>query len=231
MFSGLLQLNYMLFQEINAPAGAHPFYDAVMVFCANSLIFFFPLLLIMVWGVPLKWRKRSLLPGEAELLQERRALVLWVALACLLAYGLNLLIEQFVFEPRPFISHKVHLLVSHAADGSFPSDHAAWAFAVVGMLVLVLLPPLISAWRKRTAGWRTSGFASMLVLFLLTLVAVVVACSIGLARIYVGVHYPGDILGGAIDGLIAACIVTVLRRWLRQPTNAVIRFAQTLRLA
>ena len=231
MFSGVLQLNYMLFQEINAPAGAHPFFDAVMIFCANSLIFFFPLLLIVVWGVPLKWRKRALLPGEAELLQERRALVLWVALACLLAYGLNLLIEQFVFEPRPFIGHKVHLLVSHAADGSFPSDHAAWSFAVVGMLVLVLLPPFVVAWRKRAEGWRTSGFASIFVPFLLMIVALVVACSIGLARIYVGVHYPGDILGGAIDGLLAACIVTALRRWLRQPTNAVIRFAQTLRLA
>lgn len=172
-----------------------------------------------------------MLPGEAELLQKRRALVLWVALACLLAYGLNLLIEQFVFEPRPFISHKVHLLVSHAADGSFPSDHTAWSFAVVGMFVLVLLPPFIVAWRKRAEGWRTSGFASILVPSLLMLVALVVACSIGLARIYVGVHYPGDILGGAIDGLLAACIVTALRRWLRQPTNAVIRFAQTLRLA
>ena len=231
MFSGLLQVNYMLFQEVNAPAGSHPFLDAMMIFCANSLIFFFPLVLVLVWGRPLNWRKRALLPGEGNLLQERRALVLWVALACVLAYGLNLLIEQFVFEPRPFISHKVHLLVSHPADASFPSDHAAWSFAVVGMLVLLLVPPFVAAWHKRTEGWRTSGFASILVPFSLMLVALVVACSIGVARIYVGLHYPGDILGGAIDGLIAACIVTALRRWLRQPTNAVIRFAQTLRLA
>src|SRR5436190_13266810 len=97
MFSGLLQLNYTLFQEINAPAGSHPWFDALMIFCANALIFFLPLLLIMVWGRPLNWRKRALLPMEAELLQERRALVLWVALACLLAFGLNLLIEQFIF--------------------------------------------------------------------------------------------------------------------------------------
>lgn len=231
MFSGLLQENYMLLQEINAPAGSHPLLDAIMVFCANSLIFFFPLVLLMVWGRPLSWRKRALRPDEANLLQERRALVLWVALACVLAYALNLLIEQFVFEPRPFISHKVHLLVSHAADASFPSDHAAWSFAVVGMLVLLLVPPFVAAWRKRTEGWRTSGFASIFVPFLLLLLALVIACSIGLARIYVGVHYPSDILGGAIDGLIAACIVTGVGRWLSRPTNAVIRFAQTLRLA
>jgi undecaprenyl-diphosphatase len=241
VFSGLLQLNYALFQEINAPAGSHPWFDALMIFCANSLIFFFPLLLLMVWGRPVNWRKRAIFPGDAELLQERRALVLWVALACLLAFGLNLLIEQFVFEPRPFISHKVHLLVSRAADASFPSDHAAWSFAVVGMLLLILLPPFITAWRKRADKSALAAkefkrapqapLRALRVPFLLTLAALVVACSIGLARIYVGVHYPGDILGGAIDGLVAACIVTALRRWLRQPTNAVIRFAQTLRLA
>lgn len=107
MFSPLLQLNYALFQAINAPAGSHPLLDALMVFCANSLIFFWPLLLLMVWGIPLAWRKRLLTPGEAEVIQERRALVLWVALACLFAYGLNLVIEQFVFEPRPFVGHKI----------------------------------------------------------------------------------------------------------------------------
>ena len=66
---------------------------------------------------------------------------------------------------------------------------------------------------------------------LLLVVAFVIGCSIGLARIYVGVHYPDDILGGAIDGLLAALLVTVLRRWLWRPTNTVLRFAHTLRVA
>ena len=58
-----------------------------------------------------------------------------------------------------------------------------------------------------------------------------IACSIGFARVFVGIHYPGDILGGAIDGLLAAGIVTALSRWLRQITNVVLGFAHTLHLA
>lgn len=229
--SGLLQFNYLLFQDINAYAGKYAWLDALMIFAANLLIFSFPLLLIILWGLPFNWRKRALRPGEAGVIQERRAVVLWVAIACLLAYGLNLAIEQFIFEPRPFVNHKVHLLIPHAADASFPSDHTAWAFAVLGMLLFALLPPFAAAWSKRVEGWRTSGFASIVVPFLLMIAALVIACSIGFARIFVGVHYPGDILGGAIDGLLAASIVTWLRRWLSRPTNTVLRFAQTLRVA
>ncbi len=94
MLSALLQLNYMLFQEINAPAGSNPWFDALMIFCANSLIFCWPLLLLIVWGRPLTWRKQALQSDEAAFVAERRATVLWVVVACIVAYGLNLLIEQ-----------------------------------------------------------------------------------------------------------------------------------------
>ena len=234
MFSAVLQANYMLFREINAPAGSHPLFDALMIFCANSLIFVWPLLLLLVWGMPLNWRKRALRPGEDKLLEERRAVVLWVAFACLLAYGINLLIEQFVFEPRPFITHAVHLLITHPADASFPSDHSAWSFAVFGMLLFALITPIFAVLRMRSMGGRQSAYTSytsLVVPGLLLIVAFVIACTIGVARIYVGIHYPGDILGGAIDGLIAALIITLMRRWLSQPTYAVLRFAHRLRLA
>src|SRR5579863_8507748 len=128
--SFLWQWNYSLFQVINGNAGKVPWLDALMVFCANYLIFLWPLFLLIVWGLPVRWRRSALQPGEAEVLQERRAAVLWVAIASVLAYAINLLIEQFVFEPRPFVTHKVHLLFSHVADSSFPSDHTPWSFAV-----------------------------------------------------------------------------------------------------
>jgi len=221
----------MLFQEINVPAGSHPFFDTLMIFCANSLIFCWPLLLLLVWGVPLNWRKRTLRPGEAELLEDRRSVALWVAFACLLAYAFNLLIEQFIFEPRPFVSYIVHQLITHPADASFPSDHSAWSFAVFGMLLFSLIPSVFAAWRMPSTDRRQPASSSLVVPVLLLIVAFVVACTIGLARIYVGVHYPGDILGGAIDGLVAALFITLLRHWLRQPTYAVLRFAHRLHLA
>jgi len=231
MISNLLQLNYILFQDVNRHAGQHPLFDLFMIFCANWLIFCWPLLLLLAWGRPLNWRNRTLELQEAEIVQKIRATVLWIGVACVVAYIINLALEHMVFEPRPFISHHVHLLVTHPADASFPSDHSAWSFAVVGMLLFTFLPVLITAWKKRTEGWRRSGFAALVVPLLLVIGAVIIACSIGLARVFVGIHYPGDILGGAIDGFVAAFLVTLLRQWLQRPTYALLQFAYKLRVA
>lgn len=229
--STLLQLNYSAFQEINAPAGSNSLLDIIMIFCANWLIFFFPLVLILLWGKPARLRKKPIPPGVAEVLQERRAAVLWAAIACLIAYALNLLIEQFLFEPRPFVTYHVHLLITHAADSSFPSDHTAWAFAVVGVLLLQLLPSCFRIWRNHPAEQDQSRFAILTWPCLLTGVAVVMAFSIGLSRIFVGVHYPGDIVGGIFDGLLAAVIATLLYHILRKPTSALLNVAYSLHLA
>lgn len=230
MLSTLMNVNFSIFQEINAPAGTYPWLDAFMVFGANWLIFLFPLVLVMAWGRPMKWRKPSG-PQDEDLLQERRSVVIWVGIACLVAYGINLLIEQFVFEPRPFVSHRVHLLVTHVADSSFPSDHTAWGFAVVGMLLFQFFPMLPRTYQhyRKVRTWST--WRPFFVPGLLLVLAFILASTIGIARIFVGLHYPGDILGGAIDGLMAALLVTLLRRRLSQPTCAVLRFAHRLRIA
>jgi undecaprenyl-diphosphatase len=226
--STLIHINYLLFQDINAPAGTISWLDMIMIFFANWLIFLWPLFLLLVWGLPLSLRKQPLRPGEAAIIEESRSAILWIIIACALAYAFNLLIEQFVFEPRPFVSHKVHLLVSHAADASFPSDHLAWSFAVIGMLLFAFLPFFTSA----RVDDQTAPRPSLLRKPIWYLIAAfVIGCCIGYARVYVGVHYPGDILGGAIDGLIAALIVTAVRHWLSRPTRAVLGFVQTLRLA
>ncbi len=229
--TALLNFNYTLFQIINAPAGSDPLLDKIMIFCANLLIFFLPLLLIIEWGRPLNWYRRPLSPTEAAIVQERRATALWIVVACVLSYCLNIVVEHIIFEPRPFITHRVHLLVTHAADASFPSDHTAWTFAVMGMLVLQFWLGFSSIKRQRSNGHDETGYSPLAVPYMLMIAAFAMGLLIGFARVYVGVHYPGDIVGGAIDGLIAACIVTLLRRWLRQPTNAILQFAQALRLA
>ena len=227
----LLQLNYMLFQDVNGHAGQYPLLDMLMIFCANWLIFLWPLLLLMAWGRPLNWRKRVVGPREAEMIQKIRATVLWIGVACMLAYIFNLALEHLVFEPRPFISHKVHLLATHPADASFPSDHTAWSFAVVGMLLFTFLPVFVAAWKKGAEGWQNSRFAMLVEPLLLLIGAFIIASIIGLARVFVGFHYPGDILGGALDGFIAAFLVTLMRLRLQQPTNAVLQFAHKLRVA
>lgn len=228
--SFFLQLNYTLFQAINSHAGEHPWLNTLMVLCANDLIFVLPLVMLLMWGRPITWQARALTGTEIEVLRSRRATVLWVAFACLVAYALNLSIAHFVFEPRPFIAHHVNLLITHAADDAFPSDHTAWAFAVGGMFLLQWLATWRWSWRRRLSDDVLPPMA-LIYPGLITLLALGIGCLIGFARVFVGVHYPGDILGGALDGLLAACAMTGMRAVLSQPTNAVLRLAGSLHLA
>jgi undecaprenyl-diphosphatase len=224
----LSRINYALFIDLNSHAGTIPWLDALMIFCSESLIFGWLLFLLLAWGLPHSWRKRTLTTEEGADLQDRRSAILWIAVACPLAYAFNLLIEQFIYEPRPFVSHHVHLLVHHAADGSFPSDHTAWSFAVVGMLAFSLLPWFASTKRSVPS---TSLSAIYRMSLILLLIGLLMACTIGIARIFVGVHYPDDIVGGTFDGLLASFIVTLVRNWVRQPAQVIIGLAQRLRLA
>ena len=220
--------------KINDVAGRWFWLDEVMIFCANMLIFCWPLLMLAMWGRPLSWRKRPLRPGELAIIRECRAVILWIGVACILSYLCNFTIEHFVFEPRPFVAHHVHLLVTHPADDSFPSDHAAWSFAVVGMMLFSLPSMLRNAWRLRMASvrWQWSEARPLVYPLLLMMLAIVMACAIGVARVFVGVHYPGDIIGGAITGTVSAAIVTTLRsRVFQRPTGVVLNFAQRLRVA
>ena len=109
------------------------------------------------------------------------------AIAALVA---NVVISHIWFRPRPFVEHPgaVHVLVAHTRDASFPSDHTAAAFAIA----IVLL-----AFHRR-----------------LGVLAVLAAALVGYARVYVGDHYPGDVVGGALVGVVAALVVTLLLRGL-----------------
>ena len=94
--------------------------------------------------------------------------------------GIALLIGQvlsrLVDRPRPFVAHPdlVHLFAPHAADASFPSDHTTAAFAIATAILL----------RNRLWG-------------VLTLAA---AAALGASRVVIGVHYPLDVLAGAVLG-------------------------------
>ncbi len=79
-------------------------------------------------------------------------------------------------EARPFVTDPTtRLLVTHAADSSLPSDHALVSFGVAGTVL----------WWRRLAG----------------AVLLMVGVLIGVARIYVGVHWPLDIAAGALIGM------------------------------
>lgn len=102
------------------------------------------------------------------------------------------------FRPRPFDGlDDVSLLFYMPTDSSFPSNSAAVAFAIAAGL-----------WRvdRRLGG-----------------VMFAAAAVYGFSRVYVGVHYPADILGGAAIALVVAALTARLRDLLMPLLVAVIR--------
>lgn len=114
--------------------------------------------------------------------RRRRDFVL-VPLSLLLASGVaDYVIKPAVDRQRPFVdTPSIHVIGGRPDDASFPSGHAANAFA--SALVLSAIVPA-----GRIAWWA-------------------LAIAIGYSRIYLGVHYPLDVLGGAAVGLACAAIV------------------------
>jgi undecaprenyl-diphosphatase len=123
---------------------------------------------------------------------QRAALL--AGISALVALGIGQLIGMAFLRPRPYLTHQVNLLIAPTADTSFPSDHATLGFAVA---VLV--------WRyNRRAGTALLSLALVL----------------AFARIFVGAHYPSDVLGGAVLGALTSMGIAVfsesspLRNWL-----------------
>ena len=129
--------------------------------------------------------------------------------SALVAAGVALLTNQVIAHlwerPRPFTSHGAltHVLAARTTDPSFPSDHAAAAFAIA-FAVLAF---------SRRAG----------ALFL------VAATLIGLSRIALGMHYPSDVLAGMLVGLGSAVLVTRAGRpWVSRLVALVSRVSDPL---
>lgn len=115
------------------------------------------------------------------------------------------LINPLYFRSRPFVDHAVSLLFYEPTDSSFPANPATVAFAVATGVWL---------WNRRV-GAALYGLA---VLY-------------ALSRVYGGVFYPLDVVGGATIGTAASLLVTVvIRRFAVLPALA-IRFARALYLS
>ncbi len=123
------------------------------------------------------------------LLKNRRffAFSLFVAFIALsLSDGLSNILKHIFERPRPFLTIKdAIVLVGRGGSYSMPSSHAANSFSVAVILCYFL------------GKLRESRFRGIFSVY-----TVLVALSVAFSRIYVGVHYPFDVIAGALVGLI-----------------------------
>lgn len=120
-------------------------------------------------------------------------------LAACAALVLSQVIGYIWHSPRPFAIGIGTQLVPHAPNGSFPSDHLTFVWSIATALLLV-------------RATRPAGVA---------LVALAVAVAWG--RIYVGVHWPLDMVGGVLVGTAGALAVHL---YGRAPTNVLARLGE-----
>jgi undecaprenyl-diphosphatase len=130
---------------------------------------------------------------------DRRGALIAAGGGTFVGQGINLLLGLAWFEPRPFMAGIGHTWLGHVADNGFPSDHATLAWSLGLGLVL-------------TGGSRRWGTAACLV-----------GLAAGWARVYLGVHFPVDVLASIPAGLLAASLATaalpLVRRRVARPVE------------
>lgn len=110
----------------------------------------------------------------------------------------NLLIKNIVARTRPYeVVEGLVNLIEKQKDYSFPSGHSGASFAVAGALIVVALLGL-PAIAKDGGFSKTKTSAAYKVFAIVTLIYAVL---IAFSRLYVGVHYPTDVLGGILLGI------------------------------
>lgn len=126
--------------------------------------------------------------------------IVWFMASLVVSYVLLLVAAHLYIDHRPFTDHHLTVLVNHAAGKSFPSDHTTATTAIGVALVLLT--------RYKKLGAVIIGAALL----------------IGFARIFVGIHYPIDILGGLIVGTVGALMTwgtkTIVERRRQLAENA-----------
>jgi undecaprenyl-diphosphatase len=105
---------------------------------------------------------------------------LWAFITLMVSWNLQLDLKAIVRRARPVVSDPV----SHAPGYSFPSGHVACAAAIATTMTLLLWPVLSPVARR----WLMAGLTAYVLLT-------------ALDRVFLGVHYPSDVLAGIIFGV------------------------------
>jgi len=133
-------------------------------------------------------------------IRQRHTLII-MGLAGALGLMINVIISHFYFRPRPFMVLEKGMftqLIPHSPDASFPSDHTTGGFGFAA-----------ASWGKAPK-WISISF---------TVLAVLNA----IARLYVGVHWPTDVIAGTVIGMLSGRLIWKYNTLFQPITNLGLR--------
>ncbi len=170
MFRSLIDFDKYLFGIVNQKA-SNPFFDSIMPFFRQPL-FWLPLYLFIILFAIYNFPKKA---------------AIWIG-SLLLTITITDSVSSHIFKPlferlrpcnNPELADSIRLLVDHCGqNGSFTSSHATNHFGIAVFIFMTL----DKVWGK---------FNYLFILW---------AGVISFAQVYVGVHFPFDVIGGAILG-------------------------------
>lgn len=142
----------------------------------------------IVLGVPVSIGIAGLIKHDEKLINSACQIVVANAINLGVTYALKYSINR----DRPFLTYPDIKNKANEGSPSFPSGHTSSAFATATMLSLNF-----PKWYVIVPSYLWAG-------------------TVGYSRIYLGVHYPGDVLGGIITGAGSAYLTYKLNKWLKK---------------
>lgn len=123
----------------------------------------------------------------------------------------NLIIKPLVDRTRPWVVFEaVHAFLPPPGDASFPSGHSANSMAPAWILFYATRPVKRDGRKDYSEvpclGWRNDG-ADPALMHRIGIIAVVMAVLIGFSRLYLGMHFPTDVVCGLLLGMVCATVV------------------------
>ena len=115
----------------------------------------------------------------------------------------NLIVKNAVARTRPYeVVEGLVNIFEKQKDYSFPSGHSGASFAVAGVLIVIAMLglPAITKNGELLRSKTSAGFK------VFAIISLVYAMLIAFSRLYVGVHYPTDVLAGTLLGIVTSIL-------------------------
>lgn len=113
-----------------------------------------------------------------------KRIALEAGMSVAISFIAHFFIHLFYFKPRPFMKRRVGILIPSKMNSSFPSKHTMLAFAASTTILMF----------HRTLGTIMMWMSALT----------------GFSRIWVGHHYPSDIIGSAIVGSLTSVVARII---------------------